>query len=183
MPEIRILNFLTAQIRMAVLSTPPHSVPSSDQFKTDKLWRKHPPAVFSQFQDFFERTGIGSKSRRNFEHAWASVSTRRIIVFPKLFKITKISLKICQIKILTHSCLWNSIPFHGKLTSTFYFLQRFYEFWVERGGYEKMQSYDAKLVRMKARQRSGIASFEFVSLKHRDSLELTKVVSEKPKTS
>ena len=44
-----------------------------------------------------------------------------------------------------------------------------------------MQSYDAKLVRMKARQRSGIASFEFVSLKHRDSLKLTKVVSEKPK--
>ena len=45
-----------------------------------------------------------------------------------------------------------------------------------------MENYDAKLVRMKARQRSGVASFEYSSIKHRDSLKLTKVViSEKPK--
>ena len=38
---------------------------------------------------------------------------------------------------------------HGRLTSTFYFLQRFYEFWVDRGGYNKLENYDARSVRMK----------------------------------
>ena len=44
----------------------------------------------------------------------------------------------------------------GRLTSTFYFLQKFYEFWVERNGYEKLKDYDAEKVRFLAKKRSDI---------------------------